>query len=98
MSYAKGTLIHISAEFEAYVEGTLQYVDPTAVFCKYKTPGQPTTTLVYGTDAALVKSAVGKYYVDIDAQIPGRWYYKFYSTGTYQGAKEGSFDIDEDNV
>jgi hypothetical protein len=97
--YAKGELVHCSAEFTAYIDGVLTFVDPTNVYFKYKKPGLATVTLQYNTDIELVKSAVGKYYVDLDVNVHGRWYYKFYSTGTYQSASETEeFEVLADKI
>jgi len=67
--------------------------DPTSVYCKYMDPSRNVTSLEYGVDAALVKSDTGIYYVDISADEPGRWFVRFYSTGTGQAAEESNFDI-----
>lgn len=69
-------------------------IDPAVVRAKYKSPSGPVTSLLYGTDPALVKSSVGIYYVDIDATEAGTWYYKFYSTGSGQAAGEASFEVE----
>lgn len=72
-------------------------LDPTNVFFSYKNPAGTITTLTYGVDAALVKSGVGNYYVDITVPsaltATGTWYYRFYSTGTGQTANEALFVV-----
>lgn len=83
MSYHVGDLIRVSAEWTNSVGAA---TDPAAVFCQYKDPGGNTTTLQYLVDAALVRDSEGNYYVDIDADEAGTWRYRFYSTGTGQGA------------
>ncbi len=65
--------------------------DPSAVYCKVKSPSGTTTTYTYGTDAALVKQATGIYYVDVSLTEPGTWHFRFYATGTGQAASEESF-------
>ena len=91
-NYDKGDLIRVTGTFTDS-DGAAQ--DPTAVLCKYTDPGDNTTTLTYGVDAELVKSAVGIYYVDVDADESGDWWYRFYSTGTGQAAAEGFFRVEE---
>lgn len=63
-------------------------IDPTTVRAWYRMPGSAgiVTTLIYGTDAALVKSATGIYYMDVDVDTQGTYYYGFYSTGTGKAA------------
>ncbi len=87
--YDVGDLVRCTATFAT--SGT--NVDPSAVTFKKKTPSGTTTTLTYGTDAALVKSAVGIYYVDVSATEAGDWSYRFASTGTGQGAGESQFRV-----
>ena len=98
MGYTIGQLVHCSAEFQAYINSVLTYVDPDVVMFKYKRPGLDPVTYVYGIDAELVKTDVGKYYVDLDAQHAGTWYYKFWSTGDYQAAQQAEFTVDRDKV
>jgi len=89
--YKQGALVRVRANFEN-AAGTA--IDPTAILCKYSNPAGTVTTLTYGTDVELVRSATGIYYVDIDASSPGRWNYRFYSTGTGQAAEQSSFIIE----
>jgi hypothetical protein len=49
------------------------------------------TTLTYGTDAALVKDSTGNYHVDLDVTMGGKWWIKFYSTGSVKAAVEDFF-------
>lgn len=69
--------------------------DPTAVLFKVKNPAGTITTYTYGTDAELVKSATGVYYVDLDLATSGTWYTRFYSTGTGQAAVESTINVRE---
>lgn len=68
-------------------------VDPTAVFCKVRSPDGTITTYTFGADAALVRAAVGSFYLDVEATAAGIWYYRFYSTGTGQAAGETMFKV-----
>ena len=68
-------------------------IDPENVYCKFKSPRKATTKYTYDEDAALVKSATGVYYADIDVDIEGRWFYRFYSTGEGRAAGESYFEV-----
>lgn len=68
--------------------------DPSSVRFKFKNPSGTETAYVYGTDAELVKDSTGNYHVDIDADKPGRWVWKFFSTGSGQAAAAGSFMVE----
>lgn len=71
--------------------------DPSTVKFKFRPPGSATvTTYVYGTDVQLVKDSTGNYHVDIDANVPGTWKWRWISTGSVKGATTGSFRVGED--
>lgn len=90
-TYDVGDLVRVSGEFKAS-GGALS--DPTVVYVKYKDPSGNETTKQYGVDAAVVKDATGQYHLDIDVDEAGTWYYRWYSTGTGQAAKEVEFIVD----
>jgi uncharacterized protein YfaS (alpha-2-macroglobulin family) len=90
MSYDVGDVVRCSG---AFADSAGVAIDPTAVFCKVKTPSGVVTSYAYGTDAQLVKAGVGSYYVDVEAATTGTYYYRFYSTGTGKTAGEGSFTV-----
>lgn len=92
MIYDKGTTVRCRAEFRD-TSDALQ--DPTTVSVTIRTPGDVNTTYVYGTDGEVVKSATGMYYIDVDANAHGRWYYRWFSTGTGQAAKEKEFTVSD---
>lgn len=87
--YAKDSLVRVSSEFTILSVDT----DPTTVKCYYKDPNNVVTTLTYGTDAALVRDATGKYHVDISATIAGNWWYRFEASGAVVAANEAEFVI-----
>lgn len=88
-SYDVGDLVKLTATFTTAGVAA----DPTAVSVKYKNPAGTTTTKVYGTDVEVVKSSTGIYYIYVSAATEGRWYYRWYSTGTGQAAGESYFDV-----
>ena len=65
--------------------------DPDAVFFIVADPADVETTYTYGTDPEIVRDGVGEYHVNVDAVLPGRWYYSFYSEGTGKAADERAF-------
>lgn len=69
------------------------FLEPSTVTFKFKTPAGATTTYVFGTNSQLVRDGIGQYHVDIDANQVGVFYYQWTSTGAYQGAIEGSFEV-----
>lgn len=68
--------------------------DPTTVTCKYEDPSGNTTTKVYISDAEVVKTATGAYYLDIDCDEAGTWYYRWIGTGAVQAAAQGRFYVE----
>jgi hypothetical protein len=69
-------------------------VDPTTVTFKAYSPSGTTTTYAYATDAELVRADTGDYYVDFEPDEPGRWFYRWASTGTGTAiALEGTFVV-----
>lgn len=88
MDYLVGQLVRVSA---AITDASGSAVDPSTLTMKYRTPGGTTTTLTYGTDAALVKDSVGNYHVDLSVQEAGAYQYVWTSTGTGQAIGEGAF-------
>ena len=89
--YLLGNLIRCSADFINKATGA--YVDPTTVVFKYKQSTGIVYTYTYGVDGELVKDSTGKYHVDLDASIKGRWYYRFESTGVGQAASDADFTV-----
>lgn len=83
----------VIGEFQFRRADTNALVDPTNVFAAVKTPNGVTTVYTYGTDAEVVKTGVGEYYVEINANASGTWHYRGYSTGSYKGSNEESFEV-----
>ena len=65
--------------------------DPTGVSFSIRKPDGTVTAYVYGTDAELVKSATGIYYVDFAVTLSGRHVYRFVGTGAVSTAENGEF-------
>ncbi|MGD9539100.1 MAG: hypothetical protein AB7P52_17845 [Alphaproteobacteria bacterium] len=86
-----GAKVRVSGQFHDLATG--DPVDPAAVVFTVKPPSGSVVIYTYGVDAELVKDATGGYHVDVDASIAGTWRYRWHSTGTYQAAEEGAFDV-----
>ena len=91
-TYDVGDLIRCTGTFTD-ITGTA--IDPAVVIFQFKNPSGTITAYTYGTDVALVRSSTGHYYVDVNGNAEGRWYYRYHSTGNGQAASEGSFTIQE---
>lgn len=68
-------------------------IDPTTLEFDVKKPCGSKTTYTYGTDTELVKDSTGNYHIDVTPDIPGRWFFRWVSTGTGAGATEGFFNV-----
>jgi len=86
-----GDLVRVTGTFTTAAGSA---VDPSTVTFYARTPAGIVLDYVYGTDAEVIKSATGIYYVDVSANEVGRWRYSFRSTGTGQAAATGAFQVD----
>lgn len=89
--YDVGDLARVTAVFTDGETGAA--VDPDTVSLQYRPDGDETITLVYGTDAEVVKDSTGHYHADIDLDSAGTWRYRWQSTGEGQAAEEGYFMV-----
>jgi hypothetical protein len=90
-----GDLVRVStgeAGFTVAVTGDT--LDPDAVFLSVRSPSG-LMSYEYGVGDVIVKDGVGKYHADIDADEPGVWFYRWWSTGNGQAANEGRFEVKE---
>lgn len=83
-TYDLGNVVRSIATFGDAAGGAL---DPTTVTFRMRSPTGTLTTYVYGINAELVRMATGLYRVDLSLSEPGRWSYRWLSTGTGQAAK-----------
>lgn len=90
-SYGIGNGVRVVVKFRSTNTNTA--VDPTGVSVLIKDPNGAITTLVYGVDAALQKSATGVYFTVIDANLAGAWKYRWLGTGDNQAASENTFAV-----
>lgn len=69
-------------------------VDPTTITFKLMGPDGDIDTYVYGTDDEVAKTSTGDYYIDVMPDFPGRWHYRWESTGTNMATVvEGDFVV-----
>jgi hypothetical protein len=87
MSIIRGSRVRFTGTF-TNLAGTAS--DPTTVLFKYELPSGTQTTLTYGTDAALVKSATGVYYVELTLATVGTYSFRWEGSGTLTAVDEGS--------
>jgi hypothetical protein len=95
-TYEIGQVAHLKATFKDGLTKAL--ADPTTVTCKVKEPDDTVTTLVYGTDAALIKESTGVYYVDVSVDQEGMHWYAFEGDGVVESRSEKRFMVKESHV
>lgn len=67
--------------------------DPTTITFRLRTPDGGSTSLVYGTDAALTRSTTGTYIVNWLTSAPGDYFYRYVGTGNVKSAGERQFRV-----
>lgn len=73
-------------------DGTL--IDPTAVYGWFVDPLGTKNHYQYGFGAQITRDSTGVYFMDIDTDVPGTFYYGFYGTGTAKAASvDGEFSV-----
>lgn len=93
MMYDVGDVVRITVSFTD-IDG--EVADPTAVAVSYRVPRGAVTTLEYGTDAEVIKSSTGVYYVDVavpSAASGSKLQYRWVGTGAIVAAVEGEISV-----
>lgn len=90
MTYDLGDEIRVSAEF---LDSDGDAFDPTTVLFAVRKPGGKLVQYTYGVHGELVKDSTGNYHVDVDGDLAGTWFYRFYATGTGKSAQDGQFIV-----
>lgn len=87
-----GALVRVPFVF---LDSSGSVIDPAVVKFQYRCEAVSMgTTFTYGADAALVKDSSGRYHADIDTnESSGLYYYRPFSTGTGQAARESRFYV-----
>jgi len=88
--YDYGDLVRVSAVF-SNIAGAAQ--DPDVVFLQVLNPAGVTTEYEYLVDVGVVRDLQGHYHYNVDANAPGVWWYRWYSTGAGQAADEYRFKV-----
>lgn len=85
--YDIGDTVRVTGTF---TDSTDTVRDPGAVNLTVKSAKGKMVQYTYaGGD--ITKASTGVYYKDLDIDTPGRWFYRFWSTGNYKAAGEESF-------
>lgn len=74
-----GSTVDLLVHFKT-IAGVL--TDPTTVQIQVKAPNNNETTYVYGTDSEVTRSVIGKFQARITVDMPGRWFYRWLTTGS----------------
>ncbi len=88
---AAGTLITLSTTALSSVNRTPvgRLADPSPVKFHRLTPAKVKTTLVYGTDAAVVRESLGRFLTDLELTEGGMWLYKWEGAGAVKAVVPG---------
>ena len=92
--YDRGDVVRSTATF-TNTAGTA--TDPTTITARLRLPdtnSADATAYVYGTDAEVVKSATGVYYMDVTCSRAGTYYVRWEGTGAVVQAEEDTWDVD----
>lgn len=87
--YDVGDVVRLSVTFTD--GGTA--VDPGTVTFKVRPPVGDIVTYVYGTDAALVRTATGAYRIDYEPTLHGTYVWRAAGTVTNKAAGEQTFRV-----
>lgn len=84
-----GTVVRVPVNFETDADVD---VDPATVGFSFRSPCGAITTYAYGTDAQIVRTSAGDYYVEITPDRAGRWFWRWLTSGAATTvALEGDF-------
>jgi hypothetical protein len=89
-SYDLGDVVRITG---TWTDSGGTATDPGTIAFNYTDPNGAATSLTYPTDAEIVKSSTGVYYVDVTASLEGTWFWRWVSTGSGAAADEGQFAV-----
>lgn len=92
-------LIGQSARFEiTWKNLSGDIADPSTVTFAYNINGGPVTRLVFGTAIEVLKTAIGKYRVDLSLNTAGSWWWRWEATGTVTDAVEDTLPVRRSRV
>ena len=95
-SFFSGDTIRFQVTFTVGSTNT----DPsTSVTFRIKNPNGVVTSYIYGTDADLITSATGIYYINLALTLTGEYNFRWEGAGsTAPGVSEGRIRINKSNV
>lgn len=88
-TYEQGNLVRLTGEFTDASTGAP--VDPTTVTFRLRAPDGATTEYLY--PANVTRVTAGTYSVDWPAVKPGRYTYRFFSTGAGMASRDKVFVV-----
>lgn len=92
--FLQGNQIRVERTFKRGLAGADGVGDPSTVTYKYRKPGSTTvTSLVYGTDAEVVRDSTGVYHVDLELDTAGIWTDWWVTTGQPDTVSEETFSV-----
>jgi hypothetical protein len=91
MTYEFGTIVRCRGTFTQNSTGAV--FDPSTVKVSVRRPSGKVNTYTYGTHAEVIKEGTGLYYLDVTANTPGRWTYRWFGEGASKAANEEQFDV-----
>lgn len=94
-TYDLGDVTRFSVEVKN-LEGVL--IDPGTLKFIVKTPGGVSTTHVFGTDPAVVRTAIGVFHIDVAITASGTWHIRVETSGVGSGAEENSIFVRKSQV
>ena len=86
-----GNLVRLKGVFRA--SATDEPQNPTAVYISIRRPGGKVETFQYGVDSTVGRDSTGRYHYDWSADVAGRTYYRWWSTGTGKAGREKYVDV-----
>lgn len=89
-TYDFGDLVPVKVVFRSAIGASL---DPDVVHLRLVAPDGTDTVYTYGSGPQIVRDDVGVYHANIDAEQPGMWSYRWWSTGNGQAAKQRRFNV-----
>lgn len=86
-----GTKVRTSCAFVGM--DSVSPVDPTEVTCEVVAPNAVAMLYTWPSDPDIIRDSAGKFHLDIHANLPGVWRYRWASTGAVEAASRGQFKV-----
>lgn len=96
LAYDYGRKVRFEHTFKTLVDGVLVTTDPSTITINVKIGSGSVTPYVYGTDAEVVKSSTGVYYIDLWLTTGDTdWIVQFVGTGACEYVRTRKFHVRE---